>query len=364
MELNNYETNRSEIVENGLVIGIDWLSFTLPPDESLSVADTSFLLGFHPDDFTMSSKGANGYRTMHILSGANLRILSNGNKEMGIHVDVSGSAISTLLSAWRKKITHSTPFGTDAVSLPDFTYTVLLDLLDTLFKMHASFTRIDLSIDDIGCHYYSCDDVLRLIENKQLISKFRKCNVHYSRLLSNGTKQGDTIYLGSRQSEIMLRIYNKSLEMEHKHNTHFPYKWVRWEVELKKDRANQAVKRLLETLNISQIALGILKNYVRFIVHDSPNRFTCSTDSTWDSFLNNLDGVSLYIPDTPKTIEDTKKWIDKYVGASICAIVEADGGSFDYFYNHMEKWHKKRIQSRDLTNRLMQALTKREENSI
>lgn len=204
------ETATTDIMRN-LRIVVDWLSFSFYPREGYSAGDAISFLGFHTDDFIRASKGASGYRTLHIFNGANIRILSDGRPEMGIHVDVSGSAIPALLSAWQKKNTCKTPFGETATIYSDFGYSLLLDMLDALSEV-ATFTRLDLAIDDIGCSYYTCDDISRLIENQQVVSRFKKYDIRNPCSLSDGTEKGHTIYFGSRSSEIMLRIYDKKLE--------------------------------------------------------------------------------------------------------------------------------------------------------
>lgn len=347
------ETATTDIMGK-LRIVVDWLSFSFYPREGYSAGDAITFLGFHTDDFIRASKGASGYRTLHIFNGANIRILSDGRPEMGIHVDVSGSAISTLLYAWQKKNTCKTPFDETATIYSDLGYSLLLDLLDALSEV-ASFTRLDLAIDDIGCNYYSCDDISRLIKNQQVVSRFKKYDIRNPCSLSDGTEKGHTIYFGSRSSEIMLRIYDKKLEQLGK-NAECPYEWVRWELELKGDRAKRAVQLLLDTQSLSMVCMGILNHYIRFIVKDDPVKSRCSNEPAWDAFLEDAKNLSLYIPADPKTIEDTKRWIDKYVGASLSLVIEADEGSMDFIYNNLHKWRIRRMHNRNLTQRLQRAI--------
>lgn len=359
MQLVYEENERYERTDNNLIACVDWLSFTIKPNVNLDVEELIFFLGFHPADFIMLQRGSHGYRSTAILSGDNIRISYNGATEsMGIHVDVSGSAMYALLSSWYKSKLCKTPFETCAVATQDLNYTILLDLLDALSEI-ASFTRIDLAIDDIECNYYSCDDIIRLIENKQLICKFRKYDVRSPRYLT-GELEGQTIYLGKRTSDVMLRIYDKQLELQNKHNKECPYPWIRWELELKHDRANEAVRLLLETQSLSTVCLGILKQYVRFIIPDNKTKNKCSTAPTWELFLGDVKKLSLYVPNNPKTLEDTKNWIKKYVGPSISAVLEADGGSMEFIYDNALKWKAKRERNPDLTNRLKREMQKSE----
>lgn len=337
-----------ESFSNGLLCCIDWLSWTFNINCEMLVLDIINFLGFDIDDFISMPKGANGYRCMLVMNGHNIRILFEGNSDMGVHIDVSGSAIAELVNAWERKKNY---IRTSENSKD----TVLLDLLKTLFPI-ASFTRLDLAIDDIGCNYYSCDDVVKLIENQQLVSKFRGYDNKVPRSIQGGRKLGHTIYLGSSKSEIKLRIYDKRLEQLQKHSEDFGKEWIRWELELKRERANQAVLLFLECKSLSKICIGVLTNYIRFITHDNNNKSRCSNESIWDRFINDLEHMSLYVPSTPKNMEDTKRWIDNCVGASISAVVEHEGGSLDFIIEHLPKWHAKREHNRELTDRLLRSM--------
>lgn len=343
-------------ISNNLRACIDWISFTINSTE-MSALSTIDFLGFHQEDFVRMPKGANGYRSMLKFNGSNIRILFDGKDDMGVHVDVSSSAIADLLFTWKKKNTDMTPFSTTATQYKNFDFNPLFDLLDALSTI-ATFTRIDLAIDDIGCNYYSCDGVMKLIQEGRIISKFRKYDSRHPRLLKDNSNVGQTIYIGSRESQIMLRIYDKQLEFLHHHNVDCPCGWVRWELELKKDRANKAVEKLLETHDLAKVCIGILSQYLRFIQLDNPIKNKCSNDLIWDSFIGDMEKMSLYTPEAPKNLDDTRRWIDKYVGASLSAIIEADGGSLDFIYKNLPKWKYRREKNSDLTNRLVNELKK------
>lgn len=340
---------------NELRAGIDWISFTINPSENMTEIDVIEYLGMSIENFTQLQRGANGYRSCLRYKASPLKILYNGQKNMGVHVDVPASGISELLSSWGKKNRVITPFHSEAIEYHDFRYSLLLDLLDSLSQI-AKFTRLDLAIDDIREKYYTCDDIVTLIENHQIVSKFKKYDVRSPRNLKDGTPEGYTIYIGSRKSDVMLRVYDKRLEFFNKYHEICPYSWTRWELELKKDRANQTVKWLLETCSLSTVCMGILGQYIRIVELDNPVKSRCSTTVLWEQFIDEHQKISLYIPEDPKSLEDTKQWVDKYVGASLAAIIEADGGSLEFIYNNLPKWQIKRKQNKPLTNRMIQAM--------
>lgn len=350
MIIDNSANDKMDIINN-LCCSIDWISFTF--DLIDDVSECIEFLGFVPHDFILMPKGDKGYRSMRKLNSDNIRILSDGNPNMGIHIDISGSAIESLLFAWQKKNTVQTPFNNEAVLYNSIEHNLLADLLSSLVEV-GHFTRVDLAIDDIGCTYFSCDDILNLIENQQVISRFRNYKNIAPRLLKDGSKQGHTIYFGSRQSNVFLRIYDKKLEQLNKHRT-LSHDWIRWELELKKEYSMQAIKMILQCNSLSNVCVGILSHYLRFINKDSANKSRCSLEPTWEAFINEAEKMTLYIPNAPKTIDDIKNWIDTFVGPSLSVIIENDNGSFDFIQKNLNKWIAKRRLNIKLTQCLEQS---------
>lgn len=190
-------------LDNGLIVSVDWLSFTVMSTNDL--VDVLDMLGYTTDDFARMPKGARGYRTMFRLNGYSLSVLCDGNPDMGIHVDVSGSAIGELIRSFSETLKINTPFG-EGYDI-DFDSTFMVALLERI-RDNGHVTRIDVAIDDIGCNYFSTNDVCRLYENTQIVSKFRNMrNVVESEV--SGRKTGHTVYFGSRTSDIFLRVYVK-----------------------------------------------------------------------------------------------------------------------------------------------------------
>lgn len=82
--------------------------------------------------------------------------------------------------------------------------------------------------------------------------------------------------------------------------------WVRWEIELKHERAEAASKLIAQGRSVNGVAIGILSNYLRMIQPDNERKCRCSTSPKWEAFLDNIRKVSLYSASEPKTLEDTK----------------------------------------------------------
>ena len=324
----------SERLDNSLKVSIDWIAFTSTIINEVSEMIT--FLGYSNDDFLLLPKGANGYKKMYRLESAPITILSDGNEDMGIHVVISGSAIQDLLEHFKASITSDTPFSDDAVCLSDFDNSVMIEFLQQV-RRFGWLTRLDLAVDDLGAQYFTLDDVKGFLDRQEVVSKFRVYkNVQESTFTNE--KTGHTIYFGSRRSEVMLRVYDKQLEQNQKAEDGEVLEdpWVRWEFELKNERANIAVDFLIQRKQLGEIIMEILNNYVRVIVNDDSNRSRCSVHPLWETFVGMVGKLRLYVASVEKTITDKKKWLIRQCLPTLAGVVIADGGSFDIITQHFD----------------------------
>ncbi len=325
----------SENLDNSLTASIDWIAFTstVIPD----VKEMISFLGYSVEDFLLLPKGANGYKKMYRLNSFPISILSDGNEDMGIHVVISGSAMPDLLSHFKASLTFDTPFAGDVVCLSDFDNSIMVEFLQQVRNI-GWFTRLDLAVDDLGANYFTVRDVREFLERQEVVSKFRTYRDVYESTFTN-ENTGHTIYFGSRQSEVMLRVYDKQLEQNRnaadpESMTNDP--WIRWELELKNDRANIAADFLIRQKQIGEIIMEVLNNYVRIIVPDDSNRSRCSSHPLWEKFVGMVGKLRLYVEAAQKTIEDKKRWLIKQCLPTIAGIIIADGGSFDIITQHFD----------------------------
>lgn len=181
--------------------------------------------GMDIEEFKEEARGLNGYRKQYTyrVNGNNglIRVLYDGQMGMGVHVDVSGSAIHHFFEAFENKLTCDTPFGEKALQLPDdFDFQNkenIVVLLLAYIRRIAKFTRIDVALDDFAS-FFTLGEINALVENKQMVTKFRTYKRVVESSVSDSTIKGETIYVGSNKSDAFIRIYNKALEQ----------KWMIW----------------------------------------------------------------------------------------------------------------------------------------
>lgn len=322
-------------LKNKLKVSIDWIAFT---STIVSTAREMIeFLGYKEIDFQVLPKGANGYSKVYRLKGYPVSVMSEGNEGMGIHVVVTGSAIEDVLLHYRKTLVTNTPFGTRAVEMSNFNSTIMLEFLGDI-KRIGWLTRLDLALDDLGGQFFSVEDFRKHLDNLEVVSKFRTFRDVYE---STFTREsiGHTIYLGSRQSEVMLRIYDKQLEQNRKIEKEEDFiktPWVRWELELKNQRANIAADYLIKRMSLGEVVTEILNNYVRIVTLDDSNRSRCSINPVWERFISTVKKLVLYVEEAKKTIEEKRKWIVHSVMPTLAGIIVADNGSFDIITNNFD----------------------------
>ena len=321
MELN-------ETLRNGLRCSIDYLRFTI---NSIDLYSTLEDFGFSITDFYECPKGADGYKRMISLQGSSLRVLYDGAENMGIHFICSGSAVPDLVQYFKEGMMEETPFGATAL---DMDIVVVQELLSRIL-MTGHITRLDLAIDNMQDIYYRTQELDNIWTSRRCSAHFRK----FKRIIerdSSGKPIGDTVYMGSRSSDLMIRVYDKRLE----HNCKYPenlieYEWVRWELELKDGRADNAARLLVQQCSVGSVAVGVLSNVFRVIVFDDSNKSRCSTDIEWQCFIDGIEALRLYTPVPEKTLEDKYRWVQRQVGPTLTGLILANHGDISWIRDNM-----------------------------
>lgn len=297
------------MTENNTKIIIDWLQFTLLIDDGLEIVFR--ILKLNPADFEKLDKGGLGYKDQ--LINNNVRIYYNGNIGMGINTSISGKGCRYMESQG-------------------------INLWSLLFRLARSakinITRLDLALDtDIKL----IDKIRANIDNKKYISKSR--SISYICKSGKESTRTETIYIGSRSSDLMIRIYDKAVEQGIE-----DINWERWEIVLKKDKIREAIPLLKK--DISQTFRDILYTYFRPIQKIESNKSRSKVESWYMKFLGQVEKVSLYREPTQKTIEDKWAWVEKQVAPTLSLLALA----FDNteFLSGLALGNTERIKQKDL----------------
>lgn len=330
-------TGNNISLENGLVARVDWLSYTVQekytPDEIIE------FMGFDLQLFREMPNGANGYKRMRKYE--NISVLYDGADNMGIHVNVTGSSIATLLESYNNSLLVDTGFGSKAREVYTWEETVFSRFCLEVLKI-GHLTRIDLAIDDYGTNYYSTDDIVKKLANGQIVSKWRTAQNNQESIIGTNEKVGHTVYFGSTKSDIRMRIYDKQLErnkgLSKDSEKYHHEKWTRWELQLRKERADSVANLLSKGLSLGDVVMGVLSNYFRIIELDDSNKSRCSLDSKWECFVNNVRKLKITVRKEDKTLEMEIEQFEHQNGRKVSKIFYAVGGSVDYFWNLAKRY--------------------------
>lgn len=192
-------------------------------------------------------------------------------------------------------------------------------------------TRIDCALDDreslVPLGY-----VTQAAEVGQCISRADRVQVIRSFSLHRGTSSGETIYFGSPQSQTLLRVYDKRLELTAKNDPHAEEYGIRWELEFKQDRAQLCGQALigLEEADWKGFLIGLLRSYVDFrdTTRDAEDEVRARAPRLpwYESLTTGFMNARLSIPQVEPDAERVKGWIERSVAPMLAALCALPGG--------------------------------------
>lgn len=254
----------SEVPPVSTTICIDWISITFKGDGQ-NVG--KFLALYTPRSESHSATPRNGYTAATVSNSGVLCMWHDNYPEMGYHVIFDGTSLRYLFQ-------HG---GVHAE-----------EILKASAHAGGSVTRLDLA-EDAQNDGVNMQSIWDSCAKKQTAGTARK----FARM--NGLDGGDTIYIGSRQSERFVRLYDKAAEMN------LPGQdWKRLELELKGMMARAAVDALVH----GQSLWSVFDMFIKDAVDIPENRH-------WRKFFTGrtVDGEMTKI----QRVSDRETWIDTQV---------------------------------------------------
>lgn len=251
-------------VSNENLILIDWITFTT---KIWSVEQLKCAIGLGDQDWDIAEYGRYGYKRREVFNGVSIlydgRLNEAGEDDMGVCCEISGQGCRALES---------------------FGHVDWLAMLAMLLEEMNEFkiTRLDLAYDD----HTGILDKLRLkldTDDGNYRSKFRAWEIRY------GSK-GFSIYHGSKQSQVMIRIYDKAAERGLLDGTH----WIRVEVQLRDENATGAAKAYIEHESLGSVFGGILATYLVYCEEsDDTNKSRWKTADYWQELIQDAKRIHI-----------------------------------------------------------------------
>lgn len=337
--------NYSKELKNGLRISVDYIAYTIT-DQRFGVDDVILMMGFDPEDFELLPRGGFGYKKQrkHAESGISV-LYDGGNDNMGIHVNITGKGVPFLLDAFYTTL-GSTVFEGQVYT--PMSEAVLGYFFQEVFK-YGSFSRLDVAIDDEQGAYFSPPEIFDTYQNNQVVSKWRSVR-RVDRYSKPGECTGYTVYFGSRESELMLRLYDKALEINNNfqpgEDGYIDHDWYRWELEYKDHRADEFATAIIDGAHLGHIAVGVLAYYIRLIELDDCNKSRCSTMKKWEEFIFNVSALRISGEKKLKTVYDKLNWFDFQVSPTLATLLILYNFDMNFLYQMAVK-SKCRISKSD-----------------
>ena len=201
---------------------------------------------------------------------------------------------------------------------------VPLDLLLRFFEVihHNNVdlvcSRMDICLDDYS-KKLTFDNLCAALDSKNY-SGFRG-----GRSVRNHDDSGGwTVYLGSRESNHFVRVYNKAAESKGRIDA------IRWESEFKSDKADYIFRKLaLQKTSVAAVAhleLYVFGNF-DFIYKNQKNLERCDRLTWWEDFLAwvGFGRAKILVVKAKTSIESRVIWIKKQVEKSLALLSRAFG---------------------------------------
>ena len=327
---------------------IDWLTVTF---HNLKIWDVQQILGMKDLPWELNHSFVNGYPLdlcyghIHIRHGAENPAYYDDPKkvrpDMGISLDMSGQGCREFES-WSSKS--------------------WLDLITDIFRCggvldgRMSVTRLDLAYDDHS-GLLNIWQMKRDVEDRNYISKSKKSMIIWSDDQETDI-HGLTLQIGSKKSPVLIRIYDKAAERGFK-DRH----WIRVELQLRQDRAQEALKLLYQRESIGMVASGIVRNYCMFVTPCSDsNRARWPIAEYWQRVLEGFEKIRVWrAPGEEYNFSKTENHLIEQYGQILQVVAYLHRGSLDSLFlrscevhQHLKPKYKRVIEQEQLRRRMTQ----------
>lgn len=284
---------------------IDWFECTLKNNVHPEIIFTSFLQ-IPKEEIDVEDSGLYGYKMTY--SWRDIKIMTSlDNSVLGTHVLISGKGCRDIES-----------LNVDWLELFGF----LTDNFD------MNITRIDIAIDTFTDKYFTLQKLRDYIKNKQVVSKFKSSTEFIQKSLSTSDIESETVWFGSRTSNIQIVFYNKLMERtnaSYEVDPNIKY-WYRCESRFRNEIAMNLVKTILNNGDYIKIINDVLYNYLDFkdISYTESNRSRWITSSWWLEFLETNKKLSLKVNLKESSIVSKKRWLNDSVSKSQFMVYVSD----------------------------------------
>jgi phage replication initiation protein len=194
-----------------------------------------------------------------------------------------------------------------------------------LMEAGAEFKRVDAVVDNIGGE-------ISFAKVRDAVADGRCLRKGYAwQEISKHTRAGieQTLYVGARTSDVMLRMYDKGLQLGEERS------WMRFEFELKRERADQWVRLFVE--DGWDLAYSALRGFIDFRdrVEDT-NRSRWPVSEWWADLISQSRMVLRSVKEVRRSIERTVAFLKRQVSKPLARVVHCFDGDVTLVYEMIE----------------------------
>ena len=217
---------------------LGWFRFTVPDSSAEEI------IARVGGEWIKDKKGFLGYRQGWLSRGntGGLGRIGTGASwaPREVHVDLS----QELISGW--------------------TYQQFQAVATWVFEKKGHLGRIDVALDDRN-GVIDVDRIYASVKAGNCVSHFRQSRLISGLDVGSGLDTGQTLCMGSRQSDTYLRIYDKAAEQRAKEKV-VEGTWIRWEMEWKSERADAVGMALsgLDQDSFQKYIVGVFRSALDF----------------------------------------------------------------------------------------------------
>ena len=274
------------LVEQNNRFLIDWLTVTFKND---TVQGVILKLGLQDLSWSDQLSFVNGYPKDTCFGHIHIRW---GCDDPQFYKDDLKSSAEEKAAKQKEKGISLDMSGQGCREFEQYSGLTWLDLLYNIFSSEGAvnFTRLDLAYDDHN-GYLSMSQLERDTRERNYLSKSKGAHIHWSDDQCVDL-QGLTIEIGSRQSDVLIRIYDKAAERGFR-DRH----WIRVEIQLRHDRAHHAAQKIFQRDRVGLIASGILNNYLSYRDPTTDqNKSRWPVASYWQKVVLDMEKIPLTSP--------------------------------------------------------------------
>ena len=222
----------------------------------------------------------------------------------------------------------------------NLTWTNFIKRFQKCYGGDFSVTRIDIAVDEMAMEdtkeNFDLSTLVTRYYQQEIVSPYLKSfsfvgggGFDFENPFESENRQGLSIYLGSRQSEMYFNFYEKRYEIAKKEGISVSASvrlfriWNRYEVRFSQGKARAFVSEVLAGTEIAELTRSIFQGAIQIYDGTDEHGFR-KYDSKWQQLFGNHEAVRLTVSPEPYSVERTIRWLVERVSNSLLFVSEID----------------------------------------